>query len=96
MNRLADVSFGWFKTLDNTQKTTYHQSITHAVMFAENGQPVTWYESDASGVSIPVATWPTSEGYCRRLHVQVIAYNTERIMTATACFSDINKQWKWV
>lgn len=95
-NRLVDMSFGWFKTLDDIQKATYHQSITHAVMFAENGQRVSWYERDASGVSMPAMTWPTSDGYCRRIHIQVIAYNIEKTMTATACYSDIDNRWRWI
>jgi surface antigen len=94
-NHLVDMTFGWFKTLDKEQKAAYNQAITHAVMFAENGQKVTWYQNDASGVAVPVMTWPSGSGYCRRIHIQTIAYNTEKTMAATACFDDANEQWRW-
>ena len=95
VNRLADLSFGWFKTLDNEQKAAYNQSITHAVMMAENGQKVTWYVNDASGVAVPVMTWPNGRGYCRRIHIQAIAYNVEKTMSATACFENASNTWQW-
>jgi len=31
MNRLTDISFGWFKTLDDEQKVSYNQALAHAV-----------------------------------------------------------------
>lgn len=94
-SRLLELSFGWFKTLDNQQRIAYYSSINHAVMFAENGQTVTWYENNASGRSTPVMTWPTGSGYCRRIHVQVIAYSTEKTMAATACFDNAHENWRW-
>jgi hypothetical protein len=42
-NRLATVTFGWFRKLDNDQSDAYTQAISHAVMYAENGQRVDWY-----------------------------------------------------
>lgn len=95
-NRLVDISFGWFKTLDREQKEAYHQSIHHAVMMAENGQMVSWYKNDASGFSIPVMTWPNGNGYCRRIHIQTIAYGMEKIQSATACFDNAHTNWRWV
>lgn len=96
VNRLSDFTFGWFKTLDNEQKAVYTQSVTHAVMYAENGQAVSWYQDDASGVAMPVMTWPTGNGYCRRIHIQVIAYNVEKTMAATACFENSSDNWRWI
>jgi surface antigen len=95
-NRLADMTFGWWKTLDNEQKAAYNQSIAHAVMMAENGQAVEWFQNDASGYAVPVATWPNGSGYCRRIHIQAIAYGTEKTMSATACFDNVHSNWRWV
>jgi hypothetical protein len=89
-------SFGWFKTLDNTQKEAYYQSINHAVMYAENGQSVSWYQGDASGMARPVVTWPNGSGYCRRIYIQAIAYNTEKTMHRTACFENPSSKWQWI
>jgi hypothetical protein len=94
-NRLADLSFGWFKTLDDEEKLSYNQSITQALMYADNGQVVRWYKKNASGMSMVSATWPSGGGYCRRLYIQAIAYNVEKTMKATACFNDTDNRWTW-
>ena len=96
INRLADMSFGWFKTLDQQEMEAYQQSLSHAVMMAENGQKVQWYKNRASGFAVPVMTWPTGSGYCRRIHIQAIAHNIEKAMTATACFDNAHENWRWV
>jgi surface antigen len=95
VNRLADLSFGWFKTLDKEQKDAYNSAISHAVMFAENGKQVTWYKNDASGAAMPVMTWPNGSGYCRRIYIQAIAFSIEKTMTTTACFNDVDNRWTW-
>ena len=95
VNRLVDFSFGWFKTLDNEQSQAYHSAVSHAVMYADNGQRVSWQQGNASGMAMPVMTWPSGNGYCRRVHIQAFAYNTEKTMTSTACFDDINNRWQW-
>jgi hypothetical protein len=95
-NRLVDFTFGWFRTLDSEQKEAYHSTIHHAVMMAENGQRVTWYKNDASGHATPVMTWPNGTGYCRRVHIQAIAYGMEKTMAATACFNNAHTNWRWV
>ncbi len=94
-SELLNLAFGWFKTLDDEQKSAYYQSITHAVMYAENGQRVEWFQGNASGYALPVMTWPNGSGYCRRVYIQAIAYNTERTMHRTACFNN-NTKWQWV
>jgi len=96
VNQLVSFSFGWFKTLDEDQKSAYDQALYHAVMSAENGQKVEWYRNNASGFAVPVVTWPTGSGYCRRLHVQAIAHGMEKTMTATACYDNAQDNWRWV
>jgi len=96
VNRLADISFGWFKRLDSQEIEAYQQSLTHAVMMAENGQKVVWYKNNASGYSVPVMTWPTGSGYCRRIHIHAVAHNMEKSMSATACFDNAHENWRWV
>ena len=95
-SELLNIAFGWFKTLDDDQKSAYYQSITHAVMYAENSQKGEWFQGNASGYALPVMTWPNGSGYCRRIYIQAIAYNTERTMHRTACFSNSNSSWQWI
>lgn len=94
-NRLADISFGWFKTLDDEQKLAYNQAITHAVLYTDNGQVVRWYKKDASGMVMASATWPSGGGYCRRMHIQAIAYGVEKTLQATACLNENDNRWTW-
>jgi surface antigen len=96
VNQIVTLTFGWFKTLDEDQKSAYDQSLYHAVMSAENGEKVSWYRNDASGYAVPVMTWPTGSGYCRRMHIQAIAYGMEKTMTATACYDNAHDNWRWV
>jgi surface antigen len=95
LHQMLEFSFGWFRTLDEEQKSAYYQSITHAVMYAENGQKVDWYKKDASGYAVPVTTWPTGSGYCRRVYIHAIAFNTEKTMQRTACFDNASTKWDW-
>ena len=95
-NRLSTVTFGWFRKLNDDQNDAYTQAISHAVMYAENGNRVDWYRGDASGYAVPVMTWPTGSGYCRRIHTQIIAFNLVKDLSQTACFSNANNTWRWM
>ena len=96
INHLVEFSFGWFSKLNESQNDAYQQSLTQAVMFAENGEPVRWYKGDASGSTVPVMTWPTGSGFCRRMHIQAVAHTTQRTMAATACFDNASTKWQWM
>jgi surface antigen len=94
-NRLLDFSFGWFKTLDDEQKLAYNQALTQAVMYADNGQAVRWYKNDASGIVVPAMTFPAGSGYCRRIHIQTIAYGVRKATKANACYDISSSRWTW-
>jgi surface antigen len=94
-NRIAEFTFGWFKTLDDDQKQAYNQALTHAILYSDNGEVVRWYKNDASGTVVPSVTWPSGAGYCRRMHIQIIAFNVEKTSTATACLDETADRWTW-
>lgn len=94
--RSLNLAFGWFRTLSAEQKLHYSQSVTHALEYSENGQAVSWYHSDASGRTVPVMTWPSGDGYCRRLHIEVIAYDQRKNLSTTACWSNSSSSWRWL
>ena len=95
VSRMLEFGFGWGKKLNESEKSAYYQSIVHAVEVAENGQRVNWYKGNASGYSVPVMTWPTGSGYCRRIHLSVTAFNKNRSMAATACHNNVTSNWTW-
>jgi surface antigen len=94
-SRIIDLSFGWNKKLNNEQKAAYYQSIIHAAEYAENGEKVKWYKQNASGYSVPVMTWPKGDGYCRRLHLEAIAFGKRKTMVLTGCYNNIASNWHW-
>ena len=93
--QVANLTFGWFKTLDDEQKRAYYSSIAIALEEANPGQFVKWYENNASG-SVRVA-WilPDSVGFCKRLHIEAIAYNVRKELQTTACFNEVDNRWMW-
>lgn len=95
VNQLATLTFGWFKTLDDEQSAAYNQAVTHAVMYAEHGQKVKWQQGNAYGLAVPVTTWPSNGGYCRRIYIHARAYDVEKDMAVTACFDGVSDRWQW-
>ena len=96
LGRILNLSFGWFKTLDAEETEAYHSSIMHAVMSAQDGERVVWYKGRASGMTIPVMSFPTGSGYCRRMHIQATAYNVTKTMAATTCYHAGTNDWRWI
>lgn len=94
-NKIIEFTFGWGKKLNEDESLAYYQSIYHAIEFAEDGQTVEWYKNKASGISRVVMSWPTTAGYCRRLHLSVIAFDKQKTMSATACHNKLDSNWTW-
>lgn len=94
-DRIYNLSFGWFKTLDYDQRKAYLSSIAIALEEANPGQFVKWYEKNASGSVRVVWILPDSIGYCKRLHIETIAYETLKTSQVTACFNDVHNKWRW-
>ncbi len=95
-DQMRTLSFGFWKTLDDEQMKAYYATLRLAVLDADNGQSVTWYINNASGSATPVFTRPTGTGYCRRIHVQVIAHGVERLFQETVCYNNATRQWQWL
>lgn len=93
--QILNVSFGWFKTLDNDQKEAYYSAMILALEESQPGQFARWYRNDASG-TVRVAWQELQNGsICKRLHISVIAYNTAKNMQTTACFNEVDNTWNW-
>lgn len=95
LGQLINVSFGWFKTLDDLQKEAYYSSIILALEEAQPGQSARWYRNNASGTVRVAWQEPRNGTVCKRLHISVIAYDTIKNMQTTACFNETDNQWSW-
>lgn len=97
LRKIMNVSFGWFKTLDQEQKEAYYSSIVLALKEGQPDQPVgvRWYRNDASGVTRVVWQENRTAGFCKRLHISVIAYDMLKNIQTTACFNEVDNRWTW-
>ena len=95
LHQLLHTSFGWFKTLDSEQKEAYYSSMIVALEEAQPGQSARWYRNNASG-TVRVAWQELRSGsVCKRLHISIIAYDTQKNMQTTACFNEVDNNWLW-
>jgi predicted HAD superfamily Cof-like phosphohydrolase len=82
--------------LDEAYQIVHSSNMTKICKSEDEAiKTVEWYKSNASGIAIPVMTWPNSSGYCRRLHIQTIAYNVEKTISRTACYNNSSRNWQW-
>ncbi len=95
LKQILNVSFGWFKGLDNEQKEAYYSSIILALEEAQPGQFARWYKNNASGIVRVAWQIPQNGSVCKRLHISLIAYDTTKNMQTTACFNEADNRWTW-
>lgn len=95
LDQIINVSFGWFKGLDSEQKSAYYSSLILALEEAQPGQFARWYKNNASGMVRVAWQYPKNGTLCKRLHITLIAHDTQKDMQTTACFNDIDNRWYW-
>lgn len=95
LRQVLNISFGWFKTLDNEQKEAYYSSMIVALEEAQPGQSARWYRNNASGTIRVAWQEPRNGSICKRLHISIIAYDTLKNMQTTACFNEVDNDWIW-
>lgn len=83
--RFVQMTFGYFRTLDDEQKRKYNGSINFAVERLNAGETVNWYENNASGTVTVLYVENLTAGYCKTMLIQAIAYGVEKRMTAKGC-----------
>jgi surface antigen len=87
---------GGYYNLNGSQQAAHTEAIWTALKKAELGQRVTWKLGDVNGTVMPVATFPSSQGYCRRIHVSLINAGLEKSISKTACYENSSESWKWI
>lgn len=95
LRQILNISFGWFKTLDNDQKEAYYSSMILALEEAQPGQSARWYRNNASGTVRVAWQEPRNGSVCKRLHISVIAHDLLKNMQTTACFNEVDNTWSW-
>jgi uncharacterized protein YfaT (DUF1175 family) len=95
LKQVLNVSFGWFKTLDNEQKEAYYSSMIVALEEAQPGQSARWYRNNASGTVRVAWQEPRNGTVCKRLHISIIAHDVMKNIQTTACFNEVDNNWLW-
>jgi surface antigen len=93
---LAGLVVGGYYSLNESQKAAHTEAIITALKDAELGQKVTWRLGDVGGYATPVATFPSSQGYCRRVHVYLFNSKKTNALSKTACFENSSESWRWI
>lgn len=77
----------------------YHSlAAYHALNNAENGELVEWFndKDNSLGKIRVVYTWPSSDGWCRRLHSWVNSQRTVFTYEDTACYNTTRNTWNFI
>lgn len=88
--------FGGFYSLSEIEKEAHSQAVTTALNQANLGQRVVWRLGKTQGYAMPVATFPSSQGYCRRIHIYIATAKRDRTVSKTACFENASNRWNWI
>ena len=90
------ISFGWGKKLSDIQMEYYTASMSHALLYAEDGERVYWTSGNINGYAVSVLTNPRGHYYCRHIHAEVNGYNEKKVFAQTACHTYSTGVWRWV
>lgn len=87
---------GWGYGLNPDQKQLYMMAVKNSLEQSSNGQGFQWYSGDARGTVTVVATFQTSEGYCKILHTAVQSGKRQVADAHRACYNNSLDNWYWL
>lgn len=87
---------GWRHGLNTEQKHMHFKAIKNSLSQSSNGQGYRWNSGNAGGVVTVVATFPSSQGYCKIIHTLVQSGNRRVADSARACYNNSTDSWYWV
>jgi surface antigen len=93
---LFGLARGGYYKLNGSQQAAHREAIWTSLKTAELGQRVTWRLGDVSGYVMPVATFPSSQGYCRRIHISISNAGLTNSLSKTACYENSSNSWRWI
>ncbi len=93
---LVGSIMGGYYSLSSVEKEAHSEAVITALKKAELGQRVIWRLGDVGGYAMPVATFPSSQGHCRRIHIQVASGKKVDTISKTACYANSSNSWRWI
>lgn len=87
---------GWTSGLNSDQKSLYLAAVKNSLEQSSNGQGYQWHSGDSRGTVTVVATFQTSEGYCKILHTMVQSGRRQVADAHRACYNNSLDNWYWL
>ena len=91
---IATKLFG--KRLNEDQKYLHYVAIKSSLEQSSNGQGHQWQSNGMMGVITVVATFQTSQGYCKILNTTVRTDDRQIVDAHRACYNNSTDNWYWV
>jgi surface antigen len=91
-----DSFFGDQYSLNDTEREAHTEAVTTALSKANLGQKVIWRLGKTEGFAMPVATFPSSQGFCRRVHIHLVSPKIKKATSKTACYVNSSDRWYWI
>lgn len=84
------------KRMNRDQQYLHYTAIQSSLEQSTNGQGHQWQSDGITGVVAVVATFQTSQGYCKILNTTVTTSNRRVVDAHRACYNNGTDNWYWV
>lgn len=93
---LMSLTEGWSRNLNSDQRAMHLNAIRSAVQYSSNGQGYQWSYGGNKGSAMVVATFPSSQGYCKILNTAVYSGSKQVADSKKACYNNTTDTWYWI
>ena len=86
----------WKKQLNEEQMYLHYTAIKSSLEQSSNGQGFQWQNNSIIGTVTVVATFQTSQGYCKVIHTSFNTGSQQIADAHRACYNNSTDIWYWV
>lgn len=86
----------WFKGIGENEKYLHYTAIKSSLEKSSNGQGHQWQSKGIVGTITVVATFQTSQGYCKIVHTSFKTDSRHIADAHKACYNNSTDIWYWV
>jgi surface antigen len=87
---------GWRRQLNEEQQFLHYTAIKSSLEQSSNGQGYQWQNNKVMGTVTVVATFQTSQGYCKIIHTSFKTGSQQLADAHRACYNNSTNIWYWV
>lgn len=93
---IATKLTAWRKQLNEEQLYLHYTAIKSSLEQSTNGQGFQWQNNNVLGSVTVVATFQTSQGYCKVIHTSFKTEYQQVVDAHRACYNNSTDNWYWV